>query len=267
MARYAARSSRLPLPAIRVAAVDDHPIVVQGIATILSAAQPEDGSAPFEWIGQTRTFAELTGLLAESGVLPDVVLCELRGDDAIEGIGWLASRGVAVVVFTDELRPIPIRRAIDAGARGVVLKSDPVATIVEVVLTASRGMSAVSSDLAYRLATGESLVPRLSPREIQVLRLLLDGVPRKCVGSRLEPPVQLATVVTYINRICRRYQDLGRHVHTSADAVRAALEDGYLEPPRSAMPGSTATGPMTIWLGAATSRPSGAHPTRGFAAV
>ncbi len=232
MARSATNSSRLPLPAIRVAAVDGHPIVVQGIAAILTAAPPEDGSARFEWIGQTRSFAELRGLLEDLDGLPDVVLCELRGDDAVEGIDWLSSRGVAVVVFTDELRPIPIRRAIDAGARGVILKSDPVAKIVEVVRTASRGMAAVSSDLAYRLATSESLVPRLSPREIQVLQLLLDGVPRKTVGSRLEPPVQLATVVTYINRICRRYQDLGRPVHTSADAVRAALEDGYLEPPR-----------------------------------
>jgi len=232
MARSATSSSRLPLPAIRVAAVDGHPIVVQGIAAILTAAPPEDGSARFDWIGQTRSFAELRGLLEDLDGLPDVVLCELRGDDAVEGIDWLSSRGVAVVVFTDELRPIPIRRAIDAGARGVILKSDPVAKIVEVVRTASRGMAAVSSDLAYRLATSESLVPRLSPREIQVLQLLLDGVPRKSVGSRLEPPVQLATVVTYINRICRRYQDLGRPVHTSADAVRAALEDGYLEPPR-----------------------------------
>ncbi|MGM0386039.1 MAG: hypothetical protein ACQERF_08685 [Actinomycetota bacterium] len=268
MARSATRPSRLPLPAVRVVACDDHPIVVQGIATILTAAHLSDGSARFEWMGQTRTFTELRELLPHFDVLPDVVLCELRGhDDAVEVISWLTAQGVAAVVLTDELRPVPIRRAIDAGAKGVILKSDPVAKIVEVVLTASRGMTAVSSDLAYRLATSERLVPRLSPREIEVLQLLHDGVPRKSVGFRLEPPVQLATVVTYINRICRRYQDLGRNVHTSADAVRAALEDGYLEPPRSAVPGSTSTGPMTIWLGPATSRLAGPPARRGFAAV
>lgn len=249
MERSSSRTPRLPLPAIRVAAVDGHPIVVQGVAAILTAAPATHDAPRFEWLGQARTFARLRELLAELGEQPDVVLCEIDAQ-AAEGIRWLTERGIAAVVFTDELRPVPIRRAIDSGARGVILKSDPVAKVVEVVLTASRGMTAVSGELASHLATSERLVPRLSPREVEVLHLLHDGVPRKCVGARLEPPVRLATVVTYVNRICRRYQELGRPVHSSADAVRAALEDGYLEPPRPAR--STGTGPMAIWFGSAT---------------
>ena len=64
-----------------------------------------------------------------------------------------------------------------------------------------------------------------------MLQLLVDGVPRKNVGARLDPPVKLATVVTYLNRICRRYQENGRDVTTSQDAIRAAVADGWFDYP------------------------------------
>lgn len=223
-AATSARSRRI----VRVAAVDGHPIVGRGVASLLADARP-DGTR-FEWLGRAHTFSELRDLLDGHDVRPDVVLCEL-GPAATEGIASFTAEGVAVVVLTDDLRPVPLRRAVEAGATGIIPHTAPEELIVAAVLAASRGLPAVSSDVARRLAASERLVPRLSRREIEVLQLLLDGVPRKSVGSRLQPPVQLATVVTYINRICRRYQDLGRPVHSTGDALRTAVEDGYLNPP------------------------------------
>ncbi len=113
------------------------------------------------------------------------------------------------------------------------------------VRSVSLGNFAVSSDLAFVLATDEEMVPNLAPRELEVLRLLAEGVPRKSVGSRLDPPVKLATVVTYLNRICTRYQENGRPVSTSQDAIRAAAEDGYLNLPGTGTSRAGNGGPVT----------------------
>lgn len=226
---------------VRVTAVDDHPIVVEGVASLLTRAptSPADGSAgrdgfTVEWLGQSRTFPELRTKNAQWPAPPDIVLYDLNlgdGSDPAEGIATLTAEGIAVVVLTSELRPVPIRRAMKAGAAGLILKSDDVQKIQDVVRSVSEGNFAVSSDLAFVLATDDDLAPNLAPRELEVLQLLADGVPRKTVGSQLDPPVKLATVVTYLNRICRRYQASGRNVTTSHDAVRAAVADGHLDLP------------------------------------
>lgn len=216
---------------MRVAALEPHPIVVEGVAAIL--AHPARTGGSFTWVGRARTLPELDELLAEA---PDVVLLEPQNpalEDAMEVIARLTRLGVAVVLFTHDRRPVPIRQAVRAGALGVALKSDDLGRLLDVIAAASRGTLAVSSEAAFRLATDVTMAPELAPRELEVLRLLADGVPRKSVGSRLQPPVKLATVVTYVNRVCRRYQDLGRDIHTSGEAIRAALESGHLNVPGS----------------------------------
>ena len=218
-------------PPIRLAAVDDHPIVVEGLVSLITR-----DAADLVWLGRSSTWADLEHRLQEWPTPPDLVLYDLHlhdGSTPTEGIATLASRGITVVVFTSEVRPIPIRRAVQAGALGVVLKSDPVDRIVDVVRSAAAGDFAVSSDLAFVLITDESLAARLAPRELEALELLADGVPRKSIGARMVPPVSLATVVTYLNRVCARYQALGRDVTSAQDAVRAAVEDGYLDLPEA----------------------------------
>lgn len=214
---------------MRLAALDGHPIVLEGIRELVERAE----GRPVEWLGSATTVAGLHALLATTR--PDVVLFEpvaTGADAAEEAVRWLADRGIAVVVFTSDRRPVPVRRAIRAGARGVALKHDDLERLLGVVLAAADGSFAVSSAEALRLVSDGSLAPELPPRELEVLRLLASGVPRKSVGRYLDPPVQLATVVTYVNRACRRYQDCGRDVRTGAEAVRAACECGHLEAPR-----------------------------------
>lgn len=243
-----ARTSH-PRPPIRVAAVDDHPIVVAGLASLLtrdpetvdesSSLRTERSMPAIEWMGQATSWAAFLTQLEDWGTVPDVTLFDLYLNDGSkpeEGIAELVARGSKVVVFTSEVRPVPIRRAIQAGATGLVLKSDDVEKVLDVVHAVALGHFAVSSDLAFVLATDENLVPHLAPRELEVLQLLADGVPRKSVGSRLDPPVKLATVVTYLNRIAKRYEEVGRPAKTSFDVIRAAVEDGYLDPPGSSPP-------------------------------
>lgn len=216
---------------IQLAAVDDHPLVAEGIASYLTRSMGD-----IRWMGAASSWAGLQLLLRTADCVPDVVLYDLHlhdGSSPEEGIRDLTARGIYVVVLTSELRPIPIRQAVRAGAVGVVLKSDPESRIIEVIRSAARGEFAVSGDLAYVLVTDEALTPKLPPREIEVLRLLATGIPRKSIGSRMTPPVAMSTVVTYLNRVCEKYRDLGREVYTPSDALRAAAEDGYLETPES----------------------------------
>lgn len=220
-----------PRAPIRLAAVDDHPIVVEGLISLVTRDAPD-----LIWLGRCRSWADLQQRLREWDTPPDLILYDLHlhdGSRPTEGIESLRARGITVVVVTSEVRPIPIRRAVQAGALGVVLKSDPADGIVEVIRSAAAGDFAVSSELAFVLITDPSLAAQLAPRELQALELLAEGVPRKSIGGRMRPPVTLATVVTYLNRACARYQALGRDVATPADAVRAAAEDGYLKPPET----------------------------------
>lgn len=219
----------MPMPAISLVALDDHPLILMGIASALT--QSDVG---IHWLGAASSRAQLTNLIVSLEPKPDIVLYDLHlpdGSDPAEGIAWARAIGITPVVLTSEIRPVPIRAAVTAGARGVILKSDPVERMVEVIRTAYAGDFAVSGDLAFVLANDEAMVPSLAPRELEALRLLASGVPRKTIGHLMEPPVELSTVVTYFNRICKKYQDLGREVRSPFEAIHAASTDGYLETP------------------------------------
>ena len=136
---------------IRLAAVDDHPVVVEGIAAILTRLGPE-----FEWLGSASSYDTLRALLESSPVAPDVVLYDLHlHDDSTsgDGIAWLAEQDIRSVILTSDIRPIPIRDAVTAGAQGVILKSDAPEAIIDVLRQVHAGDFAVSSELAHCWST------------------------------------------------------------------------------------------------------------------
>jgi DNA-binding NarL/FixJ family response regulator len=217
-----------PPDVLLLAGVDDHPIVIEGVVAAIGLLAPN-----VQWLGSATSWAGLQERLSEWEPRPDLVLVDLHlrdGSDPIEMISDLRDRDIAVVVFTSELRPIPIRRAVAAGAQGVALKADPPSALVDVIRDVAAGNFAVSSDLAYVLVTDPDLVAHLAPREAEVLTLLAEGVPRKTIGRRLDPPVEMSTVITYLNRIGARYRALGREIGSIADTLREATADGYLSP-------------------------------------
>lgn len=214
---------------IRVLAVDDHPVVAQGVLALATQLDPE-----IEPVGTCKRADELGAKLSELTSPPDVILMDLHLEDGsapAETIARLAQAGHHVVVLTSEMRPVPIRGAIRAGAIGLCLKSDEPDLIVHVLRSAAAGAFSVSSDLAFVLMTDAELTAKLAPREIEALQLLADGVPRKSVGERMDPPVAMSTVVTYLNRACARYREMGVDVQSPRDAVRAAIQDGYFDSP------------------------------------
>ena len=210
-------------------AVDDHPVVVEGVVALVSREL-----ADVQFVGSATSWEAAQRLLASLPAPPDVVLMDLHlgdGSSPSTAISELTARGIRVVVLTSEVRPVPVRRAIRAGALGLALKSDAPSDIAAVVAAAARGEAAVSSDLAFVLVTDPDLSASLPPRELEVLSLLADGVPRKSVGAMLQPPVTMATVVTYLNRACARCCGAGVDVRSPQDVLRAAMADGHLDPP------------------------------------
>lgn len=210
---------------IRVGAVDDHEIVLRGVAG-LAATYPDR----LALVAESTTVA---GLLEKLTVTPvDVVLFDLHladGTQISESIPALLETGTKVLVFTSDVRPVPVRQAMTAGAAGIALKSDPDDKVLEAIETVADGEFAVTSELAYVLAADPQLTPKLARREVQALELLAQGVPKKAIGRQMDPPVLASTVNTYFTRIAQRYAQLGREVGNVYGSVREATRDGYLD--------------------------------------
>lgn len=214
-----------PHTPVRLAVLDDHPIVLTGLRALGSLT---DGAV--QVVLAASTPEELRQHLPGSAV--DVALVDLMIDDELQGpemIRELTDLGIPCVVYTAEIRPLPVRRAIGAGALGLVLKNDPIDALLHTILTAATGEPAVSSELAELLVHDPDLLPSLSPREVEVLRLLHLGVPRKAVGRLLDPPAADASVATYLRRAVGKYRSAGRRVDAVHDAVHQAEQDGWFE--------------------------------------
>ncbi|GAB4078292.1 helix-turn-helix domain-containing protein [Nostocoides australiense] len=212
---------------ISIAVADRHPMVVDGIASLVRS----DGN--YAWLGSAVTWPSLIHLVAlQAHGGPAVAVIEPAigpSRELGEGIQGLIELGVRVVLNTADQRPVPIRRAVAAGAIGVVLKSDPREAMAAAIHSAAAGAFFTSSEWAQRLVFDQGLMPRLAPREEEVLHLLATGMPRKVVGRHMNPPVAMTTVVTYINRICEKYREAGRSISCPTDALFAAARDGYLD--------------------------------------
>lgn len=209
-----------------VAAVDDHPFVLAGVEAVLAVQAP--------WIRFLAKASSVAELLRGPGRRAQLVLLDLRlsaiGEDDVAGnVRQVRSAGPQVVVLTSELRPVPLRAAVSAGAVGVVLKADPPEKLVATLRTARTGELAVSSALAHALVTDEALIGRLSPREQKVFALLAQGLGRTEIGRLLTPPVSTHAVDACVKKVAERYRELGRNTFNSYETLAHVIRDGYVD--------------------------------------
>jgi DNA-binding NarL/FixJ family response regulator len=216
---------------LRLAAVDDHPYVLKGILWTIRELAP--------WITVITTAASVAELLDNGGGTADVVLLDLdlgvsKDDDESDpthNVETILAAGPQVLILTAEVRPVPVRRAVAAGAVGLVLKSDPEAQLIEAIRTARTGELAVSSRLAHALLTDPNLAGHLAPREQQVFELLAQGVGRHDIGRLLDPPAATSTVDTYLKRAAQTYRSLGRPTYNAYETLQHAMQDGHVNLP------------------------------------
>jgi DNA-binding NarL/FixJ family response regulator len=186
---------------IRVAVADDHGVVRDGLAGVI------ESQADMELVGTAGDGAEAVELCRTTEL--DVVLMDLEMPvlDGIEATRTIVaeSPGTAVLVLTSFSDRRRITGALDAGAVGYLLKDASADEVLRGIRTAAEGGSPLDPRAARSLLEAKNApdpLADLSPREREVLALLVDGMPNKLIALRLG--ISEKTVKSHLTNVFRR---------------------------------------------------------------
>ncbi|MDH4564216.1 response regulator transcription factor [Pseudomonas sp. BN411] len=202
---------------IRIALIDDHVLVRDGVKSLLSAmphfdvvAEAESGEAALELVAST----ELDLLLV------DVGLKDMNGLELTRRLCSLYP-GIKILILSMYDNQEYVRTSINAGAFGYVLKNAPSTELIAAIEAIVAGGSFYSPEIARKLATNVRDENELTPRELQVLSMIAKGLNNKEVARELD--ISVRTVETYRLSIRRKL-----NIDTPAALVKYALEHGLI---------------------------------------
>lgn len=209
---------------IRVAIVDDHKLVLDGIVARLAAEAPA-----VEVVASSSRWRDL---FRHPGFPTDVVVLDLHLEDSIPiatKVRALYAVGSTVVVISRHADNASINAAIQAGALGFVSKSDPAEDLVAAIHAASVNRSYLSAPIANATAAFAELPDAgLGRQEQRALVLYASGRPIREVAETMETTDE--TVKSYIKRGRKKYRDVGVDVGTRSLLRRHAIREGWLSP-------------------------------------
>jgi two-component system, NarL family, nitrate/nitrite response regulator NarL len=210
--------------AIAIAAVDDHPIILDSVASWVSAAGDD--------IRLVGTAATVAALLAGPGRHARVVLLDVDlgdGTTVEQNVAAIGAAGPAVLVLSASDRPVAVRAAMRAGALGYVLKNEPTSQIRAAIMEVAAGRDWISPRLAGIFATDDAPDrPALSEQERRALQLYATGMPLKSVARKMA--ISDETVKQYLQRVRQKYARAGRAAPTKLELYHRAVEDGHIPP-------------------------------------
>lgn len=194
---------------LHVVVIDDHPLYREGVVKTLEKA------SDISVVAEGASGKEAIQLVDD--LRPDIVLLDISMPDS----GLNAARVIAkanpsvkIIMLTVSENDSDIMTALEAGARGYVLKGIGAQELVDVIRTVSTGGSYVTPSLAARMlvalqrptkeSASENMIDSLTKREEQILRLVAEGKSNREVGEKLE--IQEKTVKHYMTTILQKMQ-------------------------------------------------------------
>ncbi len=204
---------------ITVLLVDDHALVRRGFRRLL-----EDDEA-IEVVGEASTAEQAVSLAMDLKPRVVVMDCAMPGANGLEATRAIVAAAIdtAVLMLSMHSESTLVRQAIDAGARGYVLKNALDLDLAAVVKRVAAGETVMDPSLARSAPLQGERHRGLTPREMEVLRLICDGLSNRAIAAKLHLSVN--TIAVHRANIMNT---LG--VHKTAELVMYAVQNGLVNP-------------------------------------
>ena len=213
------------MDAIKVLIVDDHTVVRDGLTTMLGRQKD------FSVVGEAKNGLEAVERARE--VQPNVILMDLRMPelDGVEAMRRIRAEDpdINFIVLTTYDSDEYIFHAIEAGAKGYLLKDASREELFQAVRAVHRGESLIQPGVASRVLDRFAQLSRqatetevLSEREVEVLRLMAKGAPNKEIAASLS--ISESTVKTHVANIFQKLE-----VNDRTGAVTQAVQRGIIK--------------------------------------
>jgi DNA-binding NarL/FixJ family response regulator len=217
-------------PLSQILIVDDHPIITDALATALLSLHIVDSLAK-----EPSVAAAIERLDAGESYNLVVLDLHLRDCDGVEAIRTLRERfpELPVVIFSGDESGETVTAAFEHGVQGYIPKSSPMPVVINALRIVLSGGNYIPPQAArmlgfdtraapaLRSASEPRALPSLSPRQRQVLHYLLQGLPNKVIGTRLD--MADGTVKSHLNTIYRMFS-----VNSRAQLILKARDLGLL---------------------------------------
>jgi DNA-binding NarL/FixJ family response regulator len=202
---------------IRILIVDDHPVVLAGLTSMLGT------QAGMEVAGSASSGEEALEIISSKPV--DLLLLDLRmpGMNGIDTLHAMkrAKISVRVIILTSFETDEDIYRAVQAGAQGYLLKDAPQSDMIDAIRMVHSGKRYFPRQIAARLAE-RMMRTNLTTRELEVLKMLATGLTNKQIGCALD--ISDNTVRNHVNSIIEKLEVCDR-----TEAATTAIHRGIIE--------------------------------------